>query len=74
MGAFEDIDDREDYYESLHLPIYEGEGYQDISLTNGDDKLGDVQSDEKPYINMPNRGFLTFMNPRYFTLGLRFDF
>ncbi|MBN2029631.1 TonB-dependent receptor [bacterium] len=73
-GGFRDNDDRDDYYRSLHLPMYEEQAYQDAGLTAGDDKLGDVKSDDKPYINMPNINFLTFMNPRSVTLGFRFNF
>lgn len=70
-GGFRNQDDRDAYYRSLHLPMYEGEGYQALGLTPGDDKLGDVKSDDKSYINMPSRGFLMYMNPRSVTLGVR---
>lgn len=73
-GAFRNDEDREDYYRSLHLPMYEGEGYKAEGLIAGDDKLGDVKSDDKPYIDMPDRDFLTFINPRFVTLGLRVNF
>ena len=37
---------------------------------------GEVQQalDDKAYIDMPNLGFRTFLNPRRITLGLRFRF
>ncbi len=73
-GAFRDTEDREAYYESLHLSMYEGEGYENLGLTAGDDKLGDIKSDDKPYINMPSIGFRTYMNPRNITLGVRVNF
>ncbi len=73
-SGFYDYYDLYDYYRSLHLPMYEGAEYQVWGSTPGDDQVGDIQSDEKPYINMPDRGFLTFMNPRYVTFGMRMDF
>jgi len=72
--GFEDQNDEFDYYKSLHLPMYDDERYTGQGFVAGDDKPGDVKSEDKPYINMPNKGFLTYMNPRFITLGLRFDF
>jgi len=69
--GFYDWPDERDYYESLHLPMYEGEEYQAQGLTPGNDQPGDIQSDDKPYIDMPNRKFLTFTYPRVVTLGIR---
>ena len=64
--------DFDQYMKSLHLPMYKDPKYS--SYTGGDDKPGDVKSKDKPYINMPNRYFLTYLNPRYFTIGIRFKF
>jgi len=72
--GFSDTEDSDKYYESLHLPMYEGERYQEAGYIAGDDKPGDIKSDDKPYINMPNREFLTFLNPRTIFFGLKFDF
>jgi len=72
--GFEDGIDERNYLKSLHLPMYSGEEYQTAGLTAGNDKPGDVKSKDKPYIDMPNRGFLTYLNPRYVTFGFRFDF
>jgi len=63
--------DREDYLKSLHLPQYQGEEYQAQGLTPGHDQPGDIKSKDKPYIDMPNRKFLTFTNPTVWTLGIR---
>ncbi len=70
--GFADDYDEEMYLESLHLPMYAGEEYG--AYTAGDDKVGDIKSDDKPYINMPNREFLTFFNQRAIFFGLRFIF
>ena len=61
------------YLESLHLPMYEGAEYQAAGYTPGDDQPGDKKSSDKDYINMPNRGFLTYLNPgpRYIEFGVR---
>jgi hypothetical protein len=54
--------------------MYNDEQYVAAGYTGGKDKVGDVYSDDKPHINMPNRGFLTFLNPRSITLGIRINF
>ena len=72
--GFETDDDEEEYFESLRLPMYTGEEYQEAGYIAGDDKPGDVKSEEKPYINMPNIGFLNFVNPRSIIFGLKFNF
>jgi len=66
--------DSQRYYESLHLHMYEGEDYQAAGYTPGNDKPGDRKSEDKPYINMPNRDFLTYLNPRTIFFGLKVDF
>jgi len=72
--GFVDSQDRRRYLQSLHLPLYEGEKYQAEGYTPGNDRPGDIKSEDKPYIDMPNRGFLTFLNPRVFTFGLKWEF
>ena len=72
--GFADSDDSERYYKSLHLPMYEGEDYQAAGLVPGDDKPGDVKSEDKPYIDMPNREYLTYLNQRSVFFGLKIDF
>ncbi len=74
MAAFDGGDDYRDYMYSLHLPMYEGQIYQDAGFTAGDDRVGDVKSDGKDYINMPNRSFLMDLNPRSINFGLRVNF
>ena len=38
------------------------------------DRVGDVKSDDKPYINMPNIETLWYSDPRSVTIGLRINF
>ena len=70
-AAFDGAADRELYLESLHLSMYAEEGYEEY--TAGDDKPGDIRSDDKPYINMPNRNFLLFTDQRFVTFGIMFS-
>jgi len=72
--GFSSSDDELLYLESLHLPMYEGDDYKAAGYTPGNDKPGDVKSKDKPYIDMPDRGFLTYLNPRTIFFGLRFNF
>ena len=74
MQGFDSGDDWRNYLESLHLQMYNDEEYIAKGYTSGNDRVGDVYSDEKPHINMPNRGFLTYINPRRITIGLRYNF
>lgn len=73
-GGFYNSADFRDYMKSLHLPMYKEEKYQDAGYTAGDDKVGDVWSEDKPYINMPNVDFLAWNRPRSVTLGIQFSF
>jgi outer membrane receptor protein involved in Fe transport len=73
-GFFDEADYR-DYMNSLHLPMYGEEKYQsDPRYVAGDDKVGDVWSEDKPYINMPNLDYMAWSVPRSITLGLRINF
>jgi len=72
--GFADSDDQRNYYESLHLPMYEEDIYQNVGYTPGNDRLGDVRSDEKPYIDMPNRDIFTYFDVRAIFFGLKIDF
>ncbi len=72
--GFSDSDDKRDYLESLHLPMYDGPEYEERGLVAGNDRPGDMKSEDKPYINMPDREFLTYLNPRTAFFGFRFQF
>jgi hypothetical protein len=71
--GFRNSEDQRNYYESLHLPMYAGAEYQSAGYIAGNDKPGDVKSDEKPYINMPDRNYLTYFGMRTIFFGLRID-
>lgn len=79
-SGFADADDRYNYMRSLRLPRYNGdevatkEEYAAMGYIGGDDKPGDVKSKDKPWIDMPNREFLTFFYPRTFTFGIGINF
>ncbi len=79
-SGFADADDRTSYMRSLHLQRYNGDEfatkaeYEAMDCIAGDDKPGDVKSDDKPYIDMPDREFLTYLNPRTITFGLGINF
>ncbi len=72
--AFKNSDDWENYLESLHLPMYEGQEYQDQGYTPGNDKVGDKKSADKPYIDMPDLDFMRYLDPRHVFLGIRVEF
>lgn len=72
MSGFSTSEDYENYLESLHLPLYKEEGYE--AYEGGNDQPGDVKSKSKSYIDMPNREFLTYFDPRTITFGIRFYF
>ena len=74
MQGFDSGDDWRDYLESLHLPMYKNEEYSARGYKEGNDQVGDIYSGDKPHINMPNRGFLTYLNPRRVTIGFRYNF
>jgi len=78
-NAFEDDVDVEEYYKSLKLPMYEGKNaeerqeYENAGYFAGDDRPGDT-SDDQSYINMPNREYLWYLNPRSVFVGIKFEF
>jgi len=79
LGFF-DTEDRNLYFKSLHLEMYKEEpwrsapGFTPPEEGEEPDKVGDIWSEEKPYINMPNYTHLTFLNPRNITFGIEFNF
>ncbi len=72
--------DRNRYLKSLHLEMYKEEPYASSPMftapAEGEkpDKIGDLRSDEKPYINNPDIEFLWYLDPRYVQFGIRFSF
>ena len=69
--AFSSSSDRIAYLESLHLPLYKKEAYRSAGLTPGNDRVGDLRSEDKPYINDPNLTHSMYGSPREIILGLR---
>jgi hypothetical protein len=77
---FADGADRDKYLRSLHLEMYDSPDYDELRELNpgeyiaGNDKVGDLRSDDKPYINDPNRTFLLYGQPRQIWFGIKMDF
>lgn len=71
--GFSDSYDRDAYLRSLHLPLYSGAIYQAAGLTAGNDKVGDLRSNEKPYINDPNLTHSLWGETRQLFLGMRIN-
>ncbi len=73
-------DDFEAYMSSLHLPEYADPFYDSVrdeangKYVAGDDKIGDLRSSDKPYINDPNNDMFLFGNPRSVWFGVMLDF
>ncbi|MBU1101863.1 MAG: TonB-dependent receptor [Bacteroidetes bacterium] len=78
--AFQTDVDYDKYMASLKLPMYNSPEYDQLRSANpgfyegGNDKVGDLRSDEKPYINDPNLPFWLYGYPRDVWFGLRIDF
>lgn len=78
--AYADDVDEQKYLSSLRLPMYDSPEYDVIREKNpglyiaGNDEVGDLRSDDKPYINDPNYSFWLFGQPRDIWFGLRVDF
>jgi hypothetical protein len=78
--AFANDDDMRNYLASLHLPMYDSPDYDALRASSpgnyiaGDDKVGDLRSPDKPYINDPNYSFWLYKQPRDIWFGLRVDF
>jgi hypothetical protein len=79
MG-FDGNGDRDLYLKTLHLELWGEEPYLSRGVgtppAEGEnpDKIGELRSDEKPWINDPNRDFLMYLDPRYVQFGIRFSF
>lgn len=78
--AYADEVDEQKYLASLRLPMYDSPEYDVIREKNpglyiaGNDEVGDLRSEDKPYINDPNYSFWLFGQPRDIWFGLRVDF
>jgi len=75
-------DDESNYFSSLHLPMYDSPEYDiyrnDIKYEGmfipGNDKVGDLRSADKPYINDPNFSYWVNGYPRDIWFGVKVDF
>ena len=72
--------DFNNYMASLHLSMYNSPLYDQLRTqfpglyVAGNDKVGDLKSDSKPYINNPDNDFFLFGQPRDIWFGVRVDF
>jgi hypothetical protein len=78
--AFRNNTDRQNYLASLHLPMYGSPDFDGLRANNpglylaGDDQIGDLRSEEKPYINDPDIEMWMYGPPRDIWFGLRILF
>ena len=79
-GNFLEWGDTQEYLKTLHLPIYsssEYDGYRDTEkgyYIPGNDQVGDLSTDGKPYINDPDYSYFYYGQPRDIWFGIRMDF
>jgi outer membrane receptor protein involved in Fe transport len=73
--------DRRNYLASLHLPMYDSPEYDDLRANSpdgyyepGNDRPGDMRSDEKPYIDDPNRQLWMYTGRRQVWFGVVVQF
>jgi hypothetical protein len=79
-GNFTEWKDTQNYLKSLHLPMYNSPEFEQLRLQEpgkyiaGDDRPGDLNSAEKPYIDNPDYTYFIYGQPRDVWFGLRIDF
>jgi hypothetical protein len=77
---FEDWQDFLNYIKTLHLEEWDDPVYDDFRNEEagyyipGNDKIGDLNSKDKPYINDPDYDFWLFGQPRDIWFGVKFSF
>ncbi|MBO8130054.1 MAG: TonB-dependent receptor [Candidatus Marinimicrobia bacterium] len=78
--CFRNREDREKYLASLRLPMYDDPIYDNLREQNpgyyipGNDKVGELRSDDKPYINDPDNKMFLYGYPRQIWFGLEINF
>jgi hypothetical protein len=78
--GFSDGIDQRAYLRTLHLELFNEEPWKSggyyVGPAEGEepDHIGDLQSEEKPYINNPDKEFLWYLDPRYVQFGIRISF
>ena len=55
-------------------PDWQNNGYLPPVKGQTPDEVGELRSEEKPYINDPNRTSFMFLNPRSISLGIKLNF
>ncbi len=74
------VEDQYPYLASLHLEVFNEEPWTSNPYVTGPaegeepDHVGDLRSEDKPYIDNPDREYLWYLNPRYIQFGIRFSF
>jgi hypothetical protein len=80
QGNFTEWKDTKDYLASLHLPYFNSPEFDQLREQNpglyipGDDKVGELQSESKPYINNPDYTYFIHGQPRDIWFGIKVDF
>jgi len=78
-GDMEEWTDFTDYLASLRLPMYKSADYDELRAANpgmyiaGNDRVGELRSSKKSYINDPNYSFWLYEQPRDIWFGIRFS-
>ena len=68
------------YFASLRMPMYDSPEFDALRAAHpglylaGDDRLGELRSGAKPYINDPNLPYFLYGKPREVWAGVRFEF
>jgi hypothetical protein len=79
-GDFTEWDDTYNYLASLRLPEYASSEYDAIRneenglFIPGNDRVGDLKSKDKPYINDPDYSYFIYGQPRDIWFGIKVDF
>jgi hypothetical protein len=79
-GGFTGWDDTYNYLATLRLPEYGSSEYDELRdeenglFIPGDDKIGELRSKDKPYINDPDYSYFIFGQPRDIWFGIKVDF
>ncbi|UCD36911.1 MAG: carboxypeptidase-like regulatory domain-containing protein [Fidelibacterota bacterium] len=78
--AFRTETDKDNYLNSLRLDIYDSDEYDSMRDKNpgmfipGNDKVGELRSEKKPYINDPDNMMFLYDLPRDIWFGLKISF
>ncbi|MBV6511538.1 MAG: hypothetical protein FMNOHCHN_01019 [Ignavibacteriaceae bacterium] len=79
-GNFTEWADTKNYLASLRLPEYASAEFDNLRAQNpgyyiaGEDKVGDLRSEAKPYINDPDYSYFIYGRPRDIWFGMKVDF